>query len=163
MSDIQTLYERNRRFAERFPHASLDIKPKMTIVILSCMDARIDPAHFLGLEPGEAIVLRNAGGRITEEIERDLAILWTMMEQVADAPPRLSLAIIHHGDCGLERLADPQSLQMVSKGTVNLGRYLPDLQHEIHPISLSRAPISTRNHQSCRLALLQIRYQPPRC
>ncbi len=115
MSEIQTLYERNAQFAEHFSFAELNIKPKLSTVVLTCMDSRVDPAYFLGLEPGEALVLRNAGGRVTEDVERDLAFIWTMTAQMTGGVPDVSLAIVHHADCGLERLADPAVLKMVSQ------------------------------------------------
>ena len=108
MSEIQILKRRNEIYAENHKKG-LPINPKFSTLILSCIDARVDPAHFLGLEQGEALVLRNPGGRVTPEIERDLAILWTLVAKVSGENFKgLSLAIIHHTDCGYERLANPE-------------------------------------------------------
>jgi carbonic anhydrase len=116
MSEINNLYDRNHRFAVGFDQAELAILPRFSTVILTCIDARVDPAHFLDLKLGDAIVLRNAGGRVTEAVERELAILFAIANQVADGePPELSLAIIHHSDCGLERLASPQAQEAISQ------------------------------------------------
>ena len=77
MSDLQILLERNQHFATQYK-GGLQGMPKLTTFVLTCSDARIDPAHFLGLELGDALVFRNAGRRITDDIELELGILWTM-------------------------------------------------------------------------------------
>lgn len=115
MSDIEALYERNTRFAKDFASADLPITPQLSTILLTCMDARIDPAHFMGLEPGEVLVMRNSGGRVSDDVERDIAIIWTLVAQMTGAAPSLSLAIIHHTDCGLEKFASPDIQQMVSQ------------------------------------------------
>ena len=115
MTELATLYDRNSEFARTFTFADLPIRPKLSTVVLTCLDARVDPAHFLGLEPGEILVLRNAGGRVTKDVERDVTFLWTLAAQMADGgTPDLSLAIIHHTDCGVERLASAEARQGVS-------------------------------------------------
>jgi hypothetical protein len=88
MSEINNLYDRNHRFAVGFDQAELAILPRFSTVILTCIDARVDPAHFLDLKLGDAIVLRNAGGRVTEAVERELAILFAIANQVADGELR---------------------------------------------------------------------------
>ncbi len=108
MSEIQILKRRNEIYAENH-QKGLKINPKFSTLILTCIDARVDPAHFLGLELGDALVIRNPGGRVTPEVERDLAILWTLVAKVSGENFKgLSLAIIHHTDCGYERLANPK-------------------------------------------------------
>ena len=82
MSDINSLYDRNHRFAVGFDQADLAIRPRCSTVILTCIDARVDPAHFLDLKLGDAVVLRNPGGRVTEAVERELAILFAIANQV---------------------------------------------------------------------------------
>ena len=116
MSELNSLYDRNHRFAIGFNQADLAIRPQFSTIILTCIDARVDPAHVLALQLGDAVVLRNPGGRVTGAIERELAILFAMANQVTDGqPPEFSLAIIHHSDCGLERLANPQAQQAISQ------------------------------------------------
>ena len=108
MSEIQILKSRNEIYAQNHQEG-LTINPKFSTLILTCIDARVDPAHILGLELGEALVIRNPGGRVTPEVERDLAILWTLVAKVSGENFKgLSLAIIHHTDCGYERLANPE-------------------------------------------------------
>lgn len=107
MSDITTLLERNRVYAEDY-HGKLPIMPRFSTVILTCIDSRIDPAHFLGLQEGDALVMRSAGGRITQDIEMDLGILSLLGTQMGgDDFKGLSLAIVQHTDCGYERLVMP--------------------------------------------------------
>ncbi len=116
MSEIETLQARNQAFSDTFNYANLSIKPAFSTVILGCVDARIDPAHFLNLELGEVITFRNTGGRVTEDVERELAALWFLGKQMGG---KLELAIIHHTDCGVERFANPQLKQALS-GVVGL-------------------------------------------
>ncbi len=112
MSDVSTLLERNRRFAADFSEGDLAIRPRLSTIVLTCLDARVDPAHFLGLELGDGLVLRNAGGRITPAVLRDLAVLGFLASRLTgNAAPQLELAIIHHTDCGMSRLADPAAQQ----------------------------------------------------
>ena len=107
MSDLQTFTERNQIFAQQY-EGGLTLMPKFSTFVLTCVDARIDPAHFLGLELGDALVFRNAGGRVTDDIELDLSILWMMGARAAGENFKgFSLALVQHTDCGLERLANP--------------------------------------------------------
>ncbi len=108
MSDLQTLLERNQRFAAKY-EGGLNILPKFSTLILTCADARIDPAHFLGLELGDALVFRNAGGRVTDDVEFDLGVLWMLVARMSGENFRgVSLALIQHTDCGFERLANSE-------------------------------------------------------
>lgn len=114
MSDLPTLLERNRAFADQYT-GGLQIMPKFSTFILTCADARIDPAHFFGLELGEAMVFRNAGGRVTDDVELELAVLWMMAARMAgDNFGGLSLMLVQHTDCGFERLANPDMAAMLS-------------------------------------------------
>lgn len=109
MSDLQTLLERNDRFNADY-EGGLNISPRFSTFILTCADSRIDPAHFLGLELGDALVFRNAGGRVTDDTELELGILWTMAAKMAAGGNfrGISLALVQHTDCGFERLANPE-------------------------------------------------------
>ena len=71
MSDLQKLIDRNSRFAAQY-EGNLTIMPRFSTMILTCGDARIDPAHFLGLELGDTFVFRNAGARVSKELELEL-------------------------------------------------------------------------------------------
>ncbi len=115
MSDLQTLLERNQQFAGEY-ESGLTILPKFFTIILTCVDARIDPAHYLGVELGDALVFRNAGGRVTDDLELDLGVLWMLGAGMAGENfPGLSLAVVQHTDCGLERLAKPELAAALTK------------------------------------------------
>ncbi|NNC91276.1 MAG: carbonic anhydrase [Acidimicrobiia bacterium] len=108
MSDLAELYERNASFAEGFDLSHLPIRPNLSTVILTCVDARLDPARFAGLEPGDAFVLRSAGARVTEAVALEVALLWRLLSMASGGPPSIELVIIQHTDCGMARFADPE-------------------------------------------------------
>ncbi|MCH6574460.1 MAG: hypothetical protein IH795_04520 [Bacteroidetes bacterium] len=82
MTDLQNLIDRNQKFASEY-EGNLSIMPQFLTIVLACVDARVDPAHVLGLELGEALVFRNAGARVTRDVELDLGILWTLGSRIA--------------------------------------------------------------------------------
>ncbi len=107
MPSRKDLLERNGAFAADFTGGELPIQPRYRQLVLSCVDARTDPAHYLGLEPGDALVMRTLGGRVTDGAEEDIAVLANLMTVIGGPDgPRLDVLIVHHTDCGLERLAD---------------------------------------------------------
>ena len=109
MTDTDQLIDRNRRFAKAFAWQDLAIMPKLATIVLACLDARVDPTHIFDLDPGDAGVMRNAGGRVTPDVLRDLGVLGFL---AANAPGltkmRPELVIVHHTDCGMSRLASPE-------------------------------------------------------
>ena len=66
MADVQTLIDGNLEFARSFNQGDLALLPRLSTLVLTCLDARVDPAHFLGLELGDAVVMRNIGGQFVE-------------------------------------------------------------------------------------------------
>ena len=109
-ADLATLLDRNRSFTEQFAAGDLKISPRISTILLTCLDARVDPAHLFGLALGDAVVMRNAGGRITPAVMGDLGILGVL--SAAFSPPGTSLrqpelVVIHHTDCGMSRLTNP--------------------------------------------------------
>ena len=108
MSNISPLLERNKEFARTGAHTGLTPIPKYRVFVVACMDGRVDPAHILGIDPGDALVMRNAGGRVTDEVIREVAFIATLTETLFgdDAPP-FEVAVIHHTGCGSSFLADP--------------------------------------------------------
>ncbi len=108
MSSTVSMFERNRSFAKSFSDADLPLVPRMRTVVLSCVDARVDPAHVLGLALGDAVVMRNNGGRVTKEVIDELATLAFMVGMMdGDRPGPFELVIMQHTQCGAERFADP--------------------------------------------------------
>lgn len=109
-SRISPLLENNEWYSQTFTPVPLGLPAAQTIVI-TCLDHRLDPAAFLGLKLGDAPVLRNAGGRVTQAIIEELAFLGFLGQQLAGGqfPPDSSVevAVIHHNQCGTGFLADP--------------------------------------------------------
>jgi carbonic anhydrase len=93
MSVIQDFIEANKRYAATFQKGDLPLPPAKKVAIVTCMDARIHPARILGLEEGDAHVIRNAGGRTAEAL-RSLIISEQLLGTTA-------IVVIHHTDCGM--------------------------------------------------------------
>jgi carbonic anhydrase len=111
-----TLLDRNRRFAEQFKAGNLPIRPRMSTIILTCLDSRVDPTHIFGLGLGDAVVMRNAGGRITSEVMRDLAILGVLAANMpGPSAMQPELIVMHHTDCGMCRLANAAIQRQVAE------------------------------------------------
>jgi carbonic anhydrase len=98
--------ERNREFAAAGRHQGASVIPKLGLVVLTCLDPRTDPAHFLGLGLSDAFVIRNVGGRVTSEVINDLAFLSQIAELVMPEGPLFEVAVIHHTQCGAGAFAD---------------------------------------------------------
>ena len=105
MTTIDTLLDRNRRFAASGLPADLPLFPTLETIVIGCADPRVDPATILGLELGEALIIRNLGGRFTPDTLQTMAALRTIA-QVEGATPRpgWNLIVLHHTDCGITRL-----------------------------------------------------------
>ena len=106
MTVIDTLIQRNHAFAaHRFSPITM-LMPRLGTLIVGCVDPRVDPANILGLEPGEAIVIRNVGGRITPATLQNMALLRAIPRlEGAEPVSGLNLVVLHHTDCGITRLA----------------------------------------------------------
>lgn len=98
MEVFEQILAANRRFAERFDQGSLPAPPRLRLAIVTCMDARIDPAAAFGLAPGDAHVIRNAGGRIADAL-RSLCISQQLLGTEA-------VMVVGHTDCGMARFTD---------------------------------------------------------
>jgi carbonic anhydrase len=96
---IDDLLANNQRFAASLPEHHLDVHPRRRLAIVTCMDSRLDVFAALGLGQGEAHVLRNAGGVITDDVIRSLAISQRRLGTT-------EVMLIHHTDCGLLKLSD---------------------------------------------------------
>ncbi|KAB7745424.1 carbonic anhydrase [Nostocoides sp. F2B08] len=93
MSVTDSLLENNERYAERFS-GPLPLPPAQSVAVLACMDARLDVFRVLGLQEGDAHVIRNAGGVVTEDGIRSLAISQRLLGTT-------EIILIHHTDCGM--------------------------------------------------------------
>jgi len=106
MAVVATLTERNRDFAAHRFAPGLSIMPTLRTIIIACVDPRVDPAHVLGLAVGEAVVLRNVGGRITPATAESIALLGAIARVDGGRPgPEWNLVVLQHTDCGIARLA----------------------------------------------------------
>ncbi|MDU8913178.1 carbonic anhydrase [Aestuariicoccus sp. MJ-SS9] len=108
MTPNDILLDRNRDFAEGFAHADMPPLPRLGTLILTCIDARVDPAHTLGLGLGDAVVFRNNGGRVTQAFIDEVATLALMVARMTDQPEAgLNIVLMQHTKCGAQSLADP--------------------------------------------------------
>ena len=110
MPNIESMLGRNRAFAESGAWRNtprLPFLPFKGLYVITCIDPRADPADFLGLEFGEAIVARAVGGRVTDAVLRDLSYIGYLVERKAPEGPYFEAAVIHHTDCGSRLLEDP--------------------------------------------------------
>ena len=99
MDVIDELLANNTAVAASLPVQHLDVRPRRRLAIVTCMDSRLDVFAALGLHHGEAHILRNAGGVITDDVIRSLAV----------SQRRLltrEVMLIHHTDCGMQTLTD---------------------------------------------------------
>jgi carbonic anhydrase len=111
VTTVDMLTARNRRFAESGRHAGLQMFPKLRTIVIGCVDPRVDPAAVLGLELGDALVIRNIGGRFTPGTFQTMAALRMIAEAEGAAPgPDWNLIVLQHTDCGITRLGEPPDL-----------------------------------------------------
>jgi carbonic anhydrase len=103
---IESVLARNRAFAAAGGHEDAVVFPNLRLFVITCLDPRVDPAHFLGLELSDAIVVRNVGGRVTPEVINDVAFLGEIAENVLPDGPLFEVAVVHHTQCGSAALAD---------------------------------------------------------
>ena len=98
VSAIERLLANNERYAERFD-GGRPSSPEMAVAVVACMDARLDVYRILGLNEGEAHVIRNAGGVVTDDAIRSLAISQRLLGTQ-------EIILIHHTDCGMLTFTD---------------------------------------------------------
>jgi carbonic anhydrase len=98
--------ERNRVFAAEGGQQGAVVFPRLRLLVITCLDPRVDPAHFLGLSLGDALVVRNVGGRVTPEVINDVAFIGQMAEAALPDGPLFEVAVIHHTQCASGALAD---------------------------------------------------------
>ncbi len=105
MTVMETLLQRNETFATTRFDAKLKILPKTRTLLIGCVDPRVDPTEVLGLELGEAAVIRNVGGRVTPATLLELDLLREVSRASGgDLGPGWNLVVLHHTDCGITRL-----------------------------------------------------------
>jgi carbonic anhydrase len=119
MNTLDSMLHRNKEFAAQqsaggtlmpsLPRAL----PNVKAIVIGCADMRVDPADILGIKPGEAVVMRNIGGRITPALLEELGLLGRIGEVAGVIPGgggEFHLIVLHHTDCGITRLAGDTAL-----------------------------------------------------
>jgi carbonic anhydrase len=99
MSAIDELLDNNREYSASLPEQHLNVSPRRRVAIVTCMDSRIDVFAALGLGNGEAHILRNAGGVITDDVIRSLSVSQRRLGT-------REVMLIHHTDCGMQKISD---------------------------------------------------------
>lgn len=99
MSATDEFVAANRRYAEQFTKGDKPMPPGKRVAVVACMDARIETGRLLGLEEGDAHVIRNAGGVVTDDVIRSLAISQRLLGTT-------EIVLIHHTDCGMLTFKD---------------------------------------------------------
>ena len=110
MSVIEKLLVNNARFAANFEHGDLASPPALQLAVLTCMDARLDVHRILGIREGDAHVIRNAGGILSEDALRSLVISQRLLGT-------REIAVIHHSDCGMIKFRDEEVKDQIEAET----------------------------------------------
>ncbi len=101
MTAVDDLLARNAAYARGFTHGGLPAPPARKVAVVTCMDARIDAYRMLGLEVGEAHVIRNAGGVVTDDVIRSLLISQRLLGT-------REVMLVHHTGCGMASFRDDE-------------------------------------------------------
>jgi carbonic anhydrase len=110
MTVTDTLVENSKRYEEGFDKGDLPLPPGKKIAVLACMDARLNPYGLLGLEEGDAHVIRNAGGVVDDDAIRSLTISQNLLGTE-------EIVLIHHTDCGMLTFTDEEVAQKLEAET----------------------------------------------
>jgi len=110
MSVIDEILEHNEAYAEQFVHASLPMPPAKNLAVVACMDARLETGVLLKLVEGDAHVIRNAGGVVTDDVIRSLTISQRLLGTH-------EIMLIHHTDCGMVTFTDEDLKQQIEDET----------------------------------------------
>jgi carbonic anhydrase len=110
MSATDELLKNNEAYAAGFDKADLPLPPAKKVAVLACMDARVNPYGALGLQEGDAHVIRNAGGVVTDDEIRSLAISQRLLGTE-------EIILIHHTDCGMLTFTDDEFAQKLKDET----------------------------------------------
>jgi carbonic anhydrase len=110
MSVTDELLKNNERYAASFDKGHLPLPPARHVAVVACMDARLDVHELLGLAEGDAHVIRNAGGAVTEDAIRSLVISQRLLGT-------REIVLIHHTDCGMLTFTDEQLRKQIQADT----------------------------------------------
>lgn len=138
MSTTDELLQRNRHYAESFTAGGLSMPPSRRVAVVACMDARLDVYRLLGLDLGEAHVIRNAGGVISDDVFRSLLISQRLLGT-------RETILIHHTDCGMLTFTDDALKEEIEAETGIRPSFAleaftdpaADLRQSVHPLQAS--------------------------
>ena len=147
MAAINELLANNARYADNFDKGDLPLPPRLNLAVVACMDARIDVHGLLGVAEGDAHVIRNAGGVITDDAIRSLTISQRLLGTT-------SIMLIHHTDCGMLTFRDDDVKDAITAATgirpsfalEAFGDLEEDVRQSIARIQASR---SSRTRMTC--------------
>jgi carbonic anhydrase len=108
MANIDPLLKRNQHFATTDARDGVSIVARYPVYVITCLDPRTDPSAFLELDLGDAVVVRNVGGRVSPDVLTDLAYIGYLSRKVVPGGPQFEVMVIHHNQCGTRFLADPK-------------------------------------------------------
>ncbi len=161
MDVIDELVANNSAFAATLPAQHLDVHPRRRLVIVTCMDSRLDVFKALGLHEGEAHILRNAGGVITDDVIRSLAVSQRRLGT-------RSVMLIHHTDCGMQTLTDDGFRAELQEATGLAPAFAIESftrrRRRRAPVDPARAPLAVRAapRERARLRLRRRHARPAR-
>jgi carbonic anhydrase len=145
MSSYDEFLVDNRKYAQEFDRGDLPMPPARHVAVVTCMDARLHPEKFLGLDVGDAHVIRNAGGRVSEDAIRSLVISERLLGTT-------EIVVIHHTDCGMLTFTNEQLAEKIRQdlGADTSGRdFLPftDLEQSVRDdvATIRRSPLIPEN------------------
>ena len=110
MATTDELLQNAERYAEGFDQGDLPMPPGRKVAVLACMDARLNPYGILGLREGDAQVIRNAGGVVSDDVIRSLAISQNLLGTE-------EIILIHHTDCGMLTFTDDELAERLERET----------------------------------------------
>ena len=108
MTVTEELLQNNMDYTESFDKAGLPVPPGKNVAVVACMDARLNVYGMLGLEEGDAHVIRNAGGVVTDDVIRSLTISQRLLST-------REIILIHHTDCGMLSFSDDEVKQQIQE------------------------------------------------
>jgi len=110
MSETDRLLENAQAYAERFDKQDLSMVPSKRVAVLACMDTRLIPSRILGLNEGEAHILRNAGGVVTDDAIRSLSLSQNLLGTE-------EIILLHHTECGMLGITDEEYADRIEAET----------------------------------------------
>jgi len=128
MTVTDELLRNAEAYAAEFDAGDLPLPPAKKVAVLSCMDARLIPSRILGLEPGDAHIVKNAGGVVTDDAIRSLAISHNLLGTE-------EIILIHHTDCGMLTFTDDELAERLERETGERPAWrahaFPDLEQDV--------------------------------